>query len=78
MDKYTIFKKLQTEDAVYINDENENCVLKFFVGSDGETVKGMLKPKGKDPYLVDITAPSIFDIMCESNEITKEEYEQYE
>lgn len=77
MDKYTIFKKLQEEDAFYIYDEYEDCVMKLFVGDDGETVKGMLKRKGKEPYLVDITAPSIFDIMNESDEITKEEYEQY-
>lgn len=77
MDKYTIFKKLQTEDAVYIYDEYEDCVMKMFVSDDGETVKGMLKRKGKEPYFVDITAPSIFDIMNESDEITKEEYEQY-
>lgn len=77
MDKYIIFKKLQTEDAVYIYDEYENCAMKLFLDNDGETVRGILKRKGKEPYRVDITAPSIFDIMCESNETTMEFYTKY-
>ncbi len=77
MDKYIIFKKLQSVDAVYLYDEYENCAMKLFVGDDGETVKALLKKKGKEAYLVDITAPSIFDIMCESDETTKEFYERY-
>lgn len=77
MDKAEIFYKLEKTDAVYLYDDCEDCVMKLFVGDDGETVKGMLKRKGEEPYIVDITSPSIFDIMCESDETTEVFYKKY-
>lgn len=77
MDIGIIFDKLQTQEAVYLYDEYENCVMKVFVGDDGETVKALFKWKGKEPGNVDITSPAIFDIMNESDETTQEFYEEY-
>ena len=42
-----------------------------------ETVQAMFKNKGEEPYLVNITSPSIFDITQESEETTEEFYENY-
>lgn len=77
MDKAEIFYKLRKNDAVYLYDDYENCVMKLFVGTDGETVQAMLKRKGKEPYVVDITAPSIFEIMNESDETTEAFYKKF-
>lgn len=78
MDGSKIFKKLlNSTKYVYLYDKEEECVLKYFVGSDGETVQAMFKERGKEPYLVDITSPSIFDITQESEETTVEFYENY-
>lgn len=73
-----IFKKLlNSAKCVYLYDKDEECVLKYFVGEDGETVQAMFKKKGEEPYLVNITSPSIFDITLESEETTEEFYENY-
>lgn len=78
MDGSKIFKKLaNSAKYVYLYDKDEKCVLKYFVGEDGETVQAMFKEKGQEPYLVNITSPSIFDITQESEETTKEFYEDF-
>lgn len=78
MDKSKIFEKLlNSAKCVYLYDKYEECVLKYFVGNDGETVQAMFKRKGEDPYLVNITSTSIFDITLESEETTKEFYDNY-
>ena len=47
MDGGVIFKKLRDSvENVYLYDKYEECVLKYFVGKDGETVQAMLKKKG--------------------------------
>lgn len=78
MDGSIIFKKLRdTTECVYLYDKDEECVLKYFVGEDGETVQAMFKRKGQEPYLVDITSPSIFDISQEAEETTRSFYDCY-
>lgn len=78
MDGSKIFKKLQdSAKYVFLYDKDEKCVLKYFVVEDGETVQAMFKNKGEEPYLVNITSPSIFDITQESEETTEEFYENY-
>lgn len=77
MDKGSIFEKLKTCEAVFLHDEYENCVMKVFVGDDGETVEALFKWKGEEPGKVNITSPAIFDIMSESRETTEDFYEQY-
>lgn len=78
MDGSKIFKELRdSAKYVFLYDKDEECVLKYFVGEDGETVQAMFKKKGEEPYLVNITSPSIFDITLESEETTKEFYENF-
>lgn len=78
MDGSKIFKKLKSSSKyVFLYDKDEECVLKYFVGSDRETVQAMFKRKGETPYLVNITSPSVFDITLESEETTEEFYNNY-
>lgn len=78
MDGSKIFKKLRdSAKYVFLYDKDEKCVLKYFVVEDGETVQAMFKNKGEEPYLVNITSPSIFDITQESEETTEEFYENF-
>lgn len=78
MDGSKIFKKLRdSAKYVYLYDKDEECVLKYFAGPDGETVQAMFKKKGEEPYLVDIKSPSVFDITLEAEETTVEFYENY-
>lgn len=70
--------KLQSSvKYVYLYDKEEECVLKYFIGKDGETVQAMFKKKGEEPYLVNITSPDIFAITQEADETTKDFYENY-
>lgn len=75
MDKFKIFKKVGEGKEVYLKDEQENCMMKFFV--DEERVGAYLKRQGKSPYRVDIRNEVIFDIMNESDESTKEVYDAF-
>jgi len=78
MDGSVIFKKLRDSvENVYLFDKYEECVLKYFVGKDGKTVQAMLKKKGQEPYLVNITSSSIFNISQEAEETTKAFYDSY-
>lgn len=78
MDGSVIFKKLRDSvENVYLYDKYEECVLKYFVGKDGETVQAMLKKKGQDPYLVNIKSSSIFNISQEAEKTTKAFYDSY-
>ena len=78
MDGSVIFKKLRDSvENVYLYDKYEECVLKYFVGKDGETVLAMLNKKGQDPYLVNIKSSSIFNISQEAEETTKAFYDSY-
>lgn len=74
MDKAKIFRKV-VETPVYLIDEWENRVMKVF--TEGEKVCAFMKRKGGEPYKVDITNAFVFEVMNESDETTKEVYEQY-
>lgn len=75
MDSSEVFKKVGQNGEVYLHDKQESCVLKCF--NDKGIVGVMYKKKGGKAYRVDVKDAEIYDIMQESEEVSKDFYDKF-
>lgn len=75
MDSSEVFKKIAQGHEVYLQDKQENCVMKCY--NDKGIVGVMFKKKGGKAYRVDVKNAEIYDIMQESTEVKKEVYDEF-